>query len=209
MRPASRLDAGAAASTGPATLSRPTASIHDDEALSRALVSGDAHAFRVLVERETSRVFRVCYRVLGRVDEAEDATQETFVLAYRALGTYRGDGHPAAWVMRIAIREAWRRAAARSKRRSLTAELDEVAGRLPSGAPGPAAEALLSEERDAVRRAVSGMREPYREVIALRFFADLSILEICAATGRPEGTVKAQIHRGLKHLREILTEGAP
>ena len=176
----------------------------DEEALSRALVAGDGQAFRVLVERETTRVFRTCYRVLGRVPEAEDATQETFVLAYRALGTYRGDGHPAAWLTRIATRVAWRRAADGSRRRSMTAPLDASAEWLVSDTPGPAAVAIASDEREQVRLAVAGLPQPYREVITLRFFADLSLFEICAATGRPEGTVKAQLHRGLKRLRTIL-----
>lgn len=176
----------------------------DDDALSRALVAGDGQAFRLLVERETPRVFRACYRILGRVDEAEDATQETFVLAYRGLGTFRGDGHPAAWLTRIATREAWRRAAERSRQRSMTAQLDEAAEWLPSHEPGPAAATLEADEREEVRLAVAGLPEPYREVITLRFFGELSLLEIAAATGRPEGTIKAQVHRGLERLRRAL-----
>ena len=178
----------------------------DDDALSRALVAGDGQAFRFLVERETPRVFRTCYRILGRVDEAEDAAQETFVLAYRALGTVRGDGHPAAWLTRIASREAWRRAADRRRRRSMTAELDVSAEWLASDAPSPAAAAIASDEAEQVRLAVAALPDQYREVITLRFFGDLSLLEICAATGRPEGTVKAQLHRGLKRLQAILAE---
>lgn len=192
----------------PATfpVSPPSSIDVDDDALSRALVAGDGQAFRLLVERETPRVFRTCYRILGRVDEAEDTTQETFVLAYRALGTFRGDGHPAAWLTRIAMREAWRRAATRSRERSTTAQLDPSAEWLASEAPGPAAAAIRADEREQVRLAVADLPEPYREVVSLRFFADLSLLEICEATGRPLGTVKAQLHRGLKRLREHLAE---
>ncbi|MFO7532154.1 MAG: sigma-70 family RNA polymerase sigma factor [Candidatus Limnocylindrales bacterium] len=170
-------------------------------------MEGDAQAFRVLVERETPGVFRICYRILGRADEAEDATQETFVKAYRALGTFRGDGHPAAWLRRIATRESWRRAADRSRQRSMTAQLDVSAEWIASDVPCPAAATIDSEERERVRLAVEGLPEPYREVVTLRFFGELSLLEICAATERPEGTVKAQLHRGLKRLRSTL-EGA-
>jgi RNA polymerase sigma-70 factor (ECF subfamily) len=191
----------------PATFPVSSPSTIDDDALSRALVAGDGQAFRVLVERETPRVFRACYRILGRVDEAEDATQETFVLAYRALGTFRGDGHPAAWLTRIVTREAWRRAAERSRRRSMTAHIEDAAEWLASDMPGPATETMKAEEREQVRLAVAGLNEPYREIITLRFFAELSLLEICAATGRPEGTVKSQLHRGLRLLRERLGEG--
>ena len=55
-----------------------------------------------------------------------------------------------------------------------------------------------------MRDAVANLGEPYREVVALRFFGELSLLDIAAATGRPEGTVKAQLHRGLERLRRSL-----
>lgn len=179
----------------------------DDHALSRALVAGDGRAFQVLVERETPRVFRTCYRILRRVDEAEDATQETFVLAYRSLATFRGDGPAGAWLMRIATREAWRRAARRSRRQARSAPLDAtIIATTPAAGHGPLDALLASERQERVQRAVASLRDPYREVVTLRFFGELSLKEICSATGRPEGTVKAQLHRGLKQLREALSE---
>jgi RNA polymerase sigma-70 factor (ECF subfamily) len=189
-----------------ATLGRSSASSldADDRVLARALVAGDAEAFRILVERETTRVFRTCYRILGRIDEAEDATQETFVLAYRGLHTFRGDGSAGAWVARIASRESWRRAAQRARRRRLTTSLDGAAMETPTAARGPLDETLHAEEREAVRLAVADLSDPYREIVTLRFFGELSIVEIAAVLGRPEGTVKAQLHRGLKRLRAPL-----
>jgi RNA polymerase sigma-70 factor (ECF subfamily) len=62
------------------------------------------------------------------------------------------------------------------------------------------------EEQEHVRAAVGRLPELYRQVVTMRFFAEFSILEIAAATGRPEGTVKAQLHRGLERLRWILGE---
>jgi RNA polymerase sigma-70 factor (ECF subfamily) len=160
------------------------------------------------VERESPRIYRTCYRVLGRAEDAEEATQETFVLAFRGLGTFRGDGNPAAWLSRIAVREAWRKSAERSRRQAATAVLDAAAYGLPHDALDPMAVAMLGEERDYLRAAVRQLPDLYRQVVTLRFFAELSVLEVAAATGRPEGTVKAQLHRGLKRLREILEEGA-
>ena len=66
----------------------------DDLALARALATGDEAAFHILVDRESAVILRLCYRIIGHVDEAEDAAQESFVLAYRALGSYRADGPP-------------------------------------------------------------------------------------------------------------------
>jgi RNA polymerase sigma-70 factor (ECF subfamily) len=193
-----------------ATSSAPGASSIDeaDRALAQALVAGDRAAFRALVERESPRIYRTCYRVLGRAEDAEEATQETFVLAFRGLGTFRGDGNPAAWLSRIAVREAWRKSAERSRRQAATAVLDAAAYGLPHDALDPMAVAMLGEERDYLRAAVRQLPDLYRQVVTLRFFAELSVLEVAAATGRPEGTVKAQLHRGLKRLRESLDEGA-
>ena len=180
----------------------------DDLSLARALAAGDEDAFRRLVVQETASVFRTCYRIMGRVDEAEDATQETFVLAYRSLASFRGDGRPGAWLTRIATRECWRRAAARNRRKAATAPLDDRDDGHPAGAASPLGDVLAAEERARVRRAVAGLGEPYREVIALRFFGELSLLDIARVTGRPEGTVKAQLHRGLERLRRSLAEGS-
>ncbi len=66
---------------------------------------------------------------------------------------------------------------------------------------------MHAEERAHVRAAVQQLPELYRHVVSLRYFGELSILEIAETTGRPEGTVKAQLHRGLKRLREILEDG--
>lgn len=167
----------------------------------RALASGDGEAWQRLVERETPAVFRTCYRILGRVDEAEDAAQETFLAAYRAIGSFRGEGAAAAWLMRIATRESWRRAARSRRLSSVSSSLDEQDSETLHDPSDPLREALSAEERLQVRRAVERLPEPYREVVSLRFLAELSISDIAALTNRREGTVKAQLHRGLEWLR--------
>lgn len=181
----------------------------EDHALVEGLLAGDDRAFRRLVDQEMSSVFQTCYRILGDIHEAEDATQEAFVQAYRSLATYRGDGRPAAWLARIATREAWRRGSARSRRRATTVSLmPEITASLRDDAD-PQRETLLAEEQARVRAAVAGLPDPYREIISLRFLSSLSIAEISTATGRPIGTVKAQIHRGLARLRLALARTRP
>lgn len=174
----------------------------DDRSLGVAIAAGDEDAFRLLVERESAAVYRTCYRVLGRPHDAEDAAQETFVIAYRAIGSYRGEGSLAGWVARIATRHALRRA---SQRRD-TAWLDPLApgGFDPASISDPLGEALAAEREENVRRIVRELPEPYREVIALRFFADLPLAEIASLTGRPLGTVKTHLHRGLARLRAVV-----
>lgn len=179
------------------------------------MLRGDRDAFRLLVERESTAVIRACHRVLGDVRDAEDAAQESFVTAYRSLDTWRGEGSFGAWMARIAVRVALRQA---SRRRPVT-WLDPLAAetgdprheaRAPAGGlpattgQDPASIAIRGERDVAVRAAVARLEEPYREVVALRFFGDLSLAEIAAVSGRPLGTVKTHLHRGLMRLREGL-----
>ena len=183
-----------------------------------AVLAGDADRFRVLVERESRSIVRTCYRILGDLHEAEDAAQEAFVTAYRALGTWRGEGPFGAWLSRIATRIAVRRAS----RRRPVAWIDprpggeeDGAGRREGigeaaltaafgGSPDPATLAVRSERAAAIRTAVAGLDEPYREVLILRFFSELSLAEIAAQSDRPLGTVKTHLHRGLQRLRRVL-----
>lgn len=178
----------------------------DDLALARALAAGDEAAFQQLVDRYAGEVFRTCYRVLGSIDDAEDAVQETFVLAYRGLGTYRGDGPPGAWLARIAIRESWRRSRSRSRRVTLTQPLDARVQATAADQTDVSREVIAAEEQAEVRRAIQALPDPYREVVALRFLGDRSLADIAAVTGRPEATVKTHLYRGLERLRGIIGE---
>ena len=186
----------------------------DDRTIVDAVLAGDRDAFRRLVEREGPSVVSACARILGDRAEGEDVAQEAFVIAYRSLGSWRADGAFGAWLSRIEVRLAVRRA---GQRKHVT-WLDPIAAEsdLPgqdryrtsvsSDALDPA-HSLLRTERDAhLRAAVASLDEPYREVVALRFFAERSLAEIAEVTGRPLGTVKTHLHRGLERLRRALDE---
>jgi RNA polymerase sigma-70 factor (ECF subfamily) len=194
----------------------------DDRATVAAVLDGDRDAFRRLVEREAPSVIRACHRVLGDLGEAEDAAQEAFVTAYRSLGTWRGEGPFGAWLTRIAVRIAIRQAGRRrtvswteptraGDERSGGSAADRAADRDSVAAVSKTDPALLSvraERATEVRAAVRSLPEPYREVVALRFFGDASLEEIAHETGRPLGTVKTHLHRGLARLRDRLAEEA-
>lgn len=176
----------------------------DDRALVRAVLDGDRDAFRLLVERESVVVYRACLRIVGQPDAAEDVAQEAFVTAYRSLGSYRGDGALGGWLLRIATRLAFRRI---DRRPTVTLD-DAPEPRAPHREFDPLGRLLDAERQTAVRDAVARLSEPYREVVALRYFGELSLGEIASATGRPLGTVKTHLRRGLERLRPVLGEEA-
>jgi RNA polymerase sigma-70 factor (ECF subfamily) len=190
-----------------------------DRATVEAVLAGDRDAFRILVDREGTHVVRACHRVLGNLHDAEDAAQEAFVTAYRSLASWRGEGPFGAWLTRIAVRIALRKA---GQRRSVawrdpfgrdegttdpvTAAIDQAS--LDSGPmTDPSSLAVRAEQATDLRRAVAGLPEPYREVVTLRFFGDMTLDEIALQTGRPLGTVKTHLHRGLIRLRTSMPEG--
>jgi RNA polymerase sigma-70 factor (ECF subfamily) len=181
-----------------------TSAWHDegvDDALIAALRSGDRDAFAALVERETGPIYRTCARILGAGADAEDVAQETFVIAYRSLRGFRGTGSLRGWLLRIASRQAFRRL----HRRRPAAPLDAVAEeRVADANADPARVSVLRERHGSIRSTVASLPDPYREVVALRFFAELSLLEIAEATGRPLNTVKTHLRRGLERLRPLL-----
>jgi RNA polymerase sigma-70 factor (ECF subfamily) len=201
----------------PNTDARATAS--DERAIVAAVLAGDREAFRRLVEREADALVRACQRVLGDHAEAEDIAQEAFVTAYRSLASWRGEGTFGAWVTRIAIRLALRQAGrrrtvawrdpggpgSRGSDMSLPAERaldrDAIAA---AHETDPALLSLRAEQATEIRAAVVGLPEPYREVVALRFFGESSLEEIARQTGRPLATVKTHLYRGLARLRPDL-----
>jgi RNA polymerase sigma-70 factor (ECF subfamily) len=179
----------------------------DDQSAVDAVLAGDRDAFRVLVDREGAAVVRACHRILGDIHEAEDAAQEAFVTAFKSLAGWRGDGPFGAWLTRIAVRIALRRLE-RRREVSWIDPADPVAAIDVPGGPDPATSALRSERAADVRSAVARLDEPYREIVALRFFGDLSLEEIAIQTGRPLGTVKTHLRRGLIRLRSSV-EASP
>jgi RNA polymerase sigma-70 factor (ECF subfamily) len=151
--------------------------------------------------------FRAAYVVTGSAEDAEDAAQDGFVKAYRALGRFR-DGAPfRPWLLRIVVNEARNRRRSAGRRAALALR---AAGEQTSGdaAPSPEARVLGEERREALLAAVNVLDEKDRLVIGCRYFLDLSEEETAATLGWRRGTVKSRLSRSLERLRRELGETA-
>jgi RNA polymerase sigma-70 factor, ECF subfamily len=165
--------------------------------------------FDGLVRVYWPRVFRFALASLRDRDAAETLTQDCFMRAFRARDRFRGEASVATWLMRIAVNLA--RDAARNrklqfwKRASASAvEMEDAGNLLPASGASPEAGALLKEKVQIVWNAASRLSERQRSVFLLRFVEDMDILEIAAATGMKEGTVKAHLFRAVEAVRAEL-----
>ena len=162
---------------------------------------GDRGAYEELVRAHQGIAFRTAFVIAGNESDAEEAAQDGFVKAYRALGRFRPGSPFRPWLLQIVANEASnrRRSAGRRAALSLRAAADESSG---DAAPSPEGVLLEGEERERLLAAVNDLREEERLVIACRFFLELSEDETAAALDVRLGTVKSRTSRALEHLRE-------
>ena len=142
--------------------------------------------------------------VAGDAADAEEAAQEAFVKAYRALDRFRGEAPFRPWLLAIVANEARNRRRAAGRQAALAARAEERDRPSGDAAPSPEEAVLGTEERERLLAAVNTMGESDRMVIAYRFFLDLSERETAEALGIPPGTVKSRLSRALRRLRERL-----
>jgi len=168
---------------------------------------GNLEAFQELIGRYQRRLFGLCYRLLGRSHDAEDATQEALLRAYRYLGRYDPSRPFDRWLLTIAANccvSMLRRR--RPEQRALEAvELDGQArnGRRPAN---PVEEVQAQEFADAVAQAIAELREPYRSAFVLLHQEEMSYEEIAEVLDLPVGTVKSRVHRAREQLYERLSQ---
>ncbi len=169
--------------------------------------TGDVSAFNILVERYQGAVYNVCLRVLGSQQAAEDATQETFISAYRSLGRFRG-GLFRAWLFRIATNACYDELRRRRARPSVSldepAADDERTRDVPDTAATPDEHAERRELAGVLQGALAELPADQRVVIILCDVQGLDYLEIAQATGVSLGTVKSRISRARSRLRVLL-----
>lgn len=162
---------------------------------------GDTHAYEELVYAHQGIAFRTAYVIAGNAADAEEAAQDGFVKAWRALGRFREGAPFRPWLLQIVANEARnrRRSAGRRAHLLLRAATEEPSG---DAAPSPEASLLSAETRETLLAAVNELPDDQRTVIALRFFVGLSEQEVADALDLPTGTVKSRSARALDRLRE-------
>ena len=176
-----------------------------DGAVVAALVADLDLGFVELFNTHRQAVFSTALRVSGRWAEAQDLTAETFLRAYRALTGYDkariSTLQPRPWLLTIAL-NLWRNSQRDAGRRPATTELEN--------APEPTDQhqdveqsVLRNETARELAELLGQLPEVQRIAVVLRHVVDLPIAEIAEVLGRPEGTVKSHISRGLRRLREL------
>ena len=149
--------------------------------------------------------FRVAYLAAGDRGDAEEAVQDGFVRAHRALGRFR-DGAPfRPWLVRIVANEARNRRRSAGRRAGLTLRAAAASG---DAAPSPEAAALSHERRAELLEALGRLDERDRDVLVHRFLLELGEGETAAALGIRRGTVKSRTSRALERLRAMVGEEA-
>jgi RNA polymerase sigma-70 factor (ECF subfamily) len=175
----------------------------DEQMVERAL-SGDPEAFGEIVRRWERRIFALAFGMLGREEDARDATQETFLAAFRNLRGFRGEAKVSSWLHRIAVNQCITRQR-RAKVRSETALEDEAEKNaavfaLPVDV-SPARTAEYREISSAVRKAVCSLPSDLRQVVVMKEFEELTFQEISDVLEVPLSTVKSRLYTALRQLQ--------
>lgn len=182
-----------------------------DDELVRRVRAGETDAFAELVRRTRRDGYRLARRILRQHEDADDALQESYVKAFRALDRFDQSRAFGPWFLTIVARTAL--SALRQGKRRATASLDDPA---PEGNV-PLAERVADPEQDPAvleqwllaERAFEALSDEHRAVLALRVDADLSYADMAAALGIPLGTVMSRLARAREALLEEMRDLSP
>lgn len=166
-------------------------------------LQGDQQAFARLVTRYQRQVYNLSYRMLQNAEDAQDATQEAFLRAYRALPSFELGRKFSSWLLSIASNlciDILRR------RRFIWLSLEDVSFRLASSTEEPDGAVLRHEQADEVQQLLAQLPEKYRLVVVLRYWHDLSYKEIAETAGLTLNTVKTRLHRARHMLARAMEE---
>ncbi len=178
----------------------------DQELLDRCL-AGEDSAWEALLRDYTRKIYNLCYRFTGRVEEAEDVTQEVFIKVFQTLKSYdAAQGSFSTWLNRVArnhLVDHYRRARKDRATSSLEDELP-AAEQKASLHLRPTDQVESRERREILQLALDKLSPDLREAVVLRDLHDLDYEEIAQVLSVPQGTVKSRINRGRLELGRVL-----
>jgi RNA polymerase sigma-70 factor, ECF subfamily len=174
----------------------------DDRELARRISDGDMAAFEMLYSAYHARVYKVCYRLLRKQQEAEDLTHDIFIHLFSKISSYRGDAALSTWLHKLTVNKVLMHFRKSSVRREMTTETGEMT-RYPAVAtrnPG-------QESRLALEAALTAMPVGYRTVLVLHDVEGYEHAEISRMTGISIGTSKSQLHKARRKMIALMKDG--
>jgi len=167
----------------------------------------DRNVFFQIFETEfKSKLISVLYSITPNADDIDDIYQETLMRFHQHLNTYQAGTNFTAWIIRIARNAAMDYLKDSSKRNKNKKDIPDD---LKYQGPGPKTENINKEMKNLVVQALSGIPTEHRELICLRFFADLKLEEIAGITGLPLSTVRDRLEKGVMLLSKAMKSLKP
>jgi RNA polymerase sigma-70 factor (ECF subfamily) len=179
----------------------------EETAIDRAR-SGDADAYKVLVERHSRPLFRLAFRMTGNEQDAEDIVQESLLRGWRQIGRYDGRASFGTWIYRIAVNCSLDTIRARKRRGEVAAagdgEQEDLLGAIADAGPTPDRLALSDEVRRRVSEAMGELSASERTAFVLRHFEGMGIDDVSRVLGCQPGAAKHSVFRAVQKLRRAL-----
>ena len=179
-----------------------------DDVYVHQTVEGDAEAFNELVNRHHSKIYGLAYRMLGNPEDAADATQETFLEAYKSVKTFQFQSQFGTWLYRIGIntcQQYIRKSQANERKLTAYTREAEIRG-AASENDSPERAAIQTEQNEVVQEAISQLPPKQREVVTLYYMQHLKYREIAEILKCSEGTVASRLNQALKNLKRKLSK---
>jgi RNA polymerase sigma-70 factor, ECF subfamily len=176
-----------------------------DADLVRRAQQGDVDSFAALFHANKTKIYSLCLRMTSNTAEAEDLTQEAFLLAFRKLGTFRGDSALSTWLYRVAVNTVLMHFRKRGVREASLDEVKDQDAGAPKREPGQVDERLASAtDRIALTRAIKVLPPGYRTVFLMHEVHGYEHQEIARILRCSIGNSKSQLHKAKAKMRELL-----
>lgn len=174
-----------------------------DDVYVHKTVEGDVEAFNELVNRHHTKIYGLAYRMLGNSDDAQDATQETFLEAYKSIKTFRFQSQFGTWLYRVGLNtcnQIIRKAKSRNRMMDAYTEEKSVRG-MTEEREIPERLAIKAEQKEIIQAAIDRLPPKQREVVTLFYMQHLKYKEIAEILDCSIGTVASRLNKAMQNLK--------